>query len=82
MTPEEMQARILELQEEAEENRMTIETLSQNNETLTADNERLRSLNQKYFDKLTAQYLPEDNSSEEGRNEILSCEEFAKTLKI
>lgn len=82
MTLEEAQARILELEEQAEESRMQIETLSQNNETLTADNEKLRTLNQRYFDKLTAQYLPEDDSSEEGREEVQSCEEFAKTLNI
>ena len=83
MTLEEAQEKLLELQEENQQLKAEKETLSQNNETLTADNENLRTLNQKYFNKLIAQ--EEDTKNKDGDPEgddVLSCEEFAKTITI
>lgn len=81
MTLEEAQERILELTEQNQTLTAQNESLSQNNETLTAECENLRTLNQKYFNKLIAQETPENDPKDEPE-ETLSCEEFAKTLNI
>lgn len=80
MTLEEAQAEILRLQEENTELRTERDTLSQNNTQMTQDLEQVRALNQKYFNKLTAQYVVPDPEPEP--EPVPSCEEFAKTLNL
>lgn len=80
-TLETAQERILELEEELENVRMERNTLSENNSSLTTECENLRILNQKYFNRLVAQ----DNTGkpkEEEEPEIMSCEDFAKTINL
>lgn len=77
MTLEEAQAQIITLQEQVTELTNERDTLSQNNNTLTQENNSLRSLNQQYFNKLSAQYSPEKEEEEEP--EVPSCEDFART---
>lgn len=80
MTLEEAQERILELTEQNQTLTAQNESLSQNNETLTAECENLRTLNQKYFNRLIAQeQAPEEPEEPEV---VQTCEEFAKTLDI
>lgn len=80
MTLEEAQAKIVELTEKVTELENEKATLSENNKTLSEDLENVRVLNQRYFEKLTAQTISKDEPEEE--EEKLSCEEFAKTLTI
>ena len=82
MTLEEAQAEILRLQEQNTELQNERDTLSQNNASLTADLEKVRTLNQTYFNKLTAQYSEQDGKQKEEEEEAPTCEDFAKTLKI
>lgn len=79
-TLEEAQARILELDEEIERVRGERDTLSQNNNTLTQENENLRTLNQKYFNKLIAQDDIKNKQDDDEGEEVPTCEEFANTL--
>ena len=82
MTLEEAQERIIELTEQNQNLTTQNETLSQNNESLTQECENLRTLNQKYFNKLIAQETPENNAGGQEPEEVPTCEEFAKTLDI
>lgn len=82
MTLEEAQAQILEQQERITALENERDTLSQNNATLSADLERVRTLNQQYFNKLTAFYSPQQDKITDGEKEVQTCEEFAKTLNI
>lgn len=81
MTLEEAQAKILELTDEITQLKTVKETLSQNNETLTADNENLRTLNQKYFNRLIAEENKEAEDEEQDEP-VPTMEEFAKTLGL
>lgn len=81
MTLEEAQAEIIRLQEELTERTNERDTLSQNNSDLQADNERLRTLNQNYFNKLSAQYSQPAGKTD-NEEEPQTCEEFAATLNI
>ena len=82
-TLEDAQARIVELEELNDRLEHEKETLSQTNEELTKRNEDLRSKNQMYFDKLIAQEdTTKKKEDEEGEEDIPTCEEFAKSLKI
>ena len=81
MTLEEAQAQIVELTEQVTELTNERDTLSQNNETLKTDLERVRTLNQKYFEKLSMQTIKAEEKPEEPE-EVKSCEEFAKGLNI
>lgn len=81
-TLEEAKAEILRLNEELTERTNERDTLSENNKTLTADLESVRKLNQTYFNKLSAQYSKQDDESSDDDKEIVTCEEFAKTLNI
>ena len=81
-TLEEAQAEIIRLNELVTERTNERDTFSQNNETLKTENESLRTLNQQYFNKLAAQYSPQTDETHDGDEEVLSCEEFAKTLHI
>lgn len=80
-TVEEAQARIIELEEALTERTNERDTLSQNNATLTQENESLRSLNQKYFNKLSAQFQDQEDEKDDEK-EVPSCEDYAKTLNI
>ena len=68
------QARITELENERD-------TLSQNNETLTQELASVRTLNQKYFNQLSAQFHEEDENDDE-EEEVQSCVDFARTHNI
>ena len=81
-TLEEAQAEILRLQEANTELANERDTLSQNNTTLTGELENVRKLNQQYFNKLSAQYSQQPDESDSEDEEVLSCEDFAKTLNI
>lgn len=80
MTLEEAQERILDLEEELTTARNERDTFSQNNATLTAENENLRKLNQKYFNKLSQQFVPQEEPAKDEPEE--SLEDFAKTINI
>lgn len=80
MTPEEMQERILELEEENKGLTAERDTLLENNKTLTDDIERVRAVNQRYFEKLSMQ--EGTGKEDEDEEQTPTCEEFAKTLKI
>lgn len=80
-TIETAQARILELEEELNTVKSERDSLSENNNSLTARVEELRSQNQTYFNKLLAQ-KEEPNKEDEREEEIPTCEEFAKSIKI
>lgn len=79
MTLEEAQERILELEAQNTELSNEKDTLLKNNETLTADLERVRTLNQKYFERLSQQ---EANNEGEDPEPAKTCEDFAKELTI
>ena len=78
-TLESAQARIVELNATVTELENERDTLSQNNKSLTEENENLRTLNQNYFNRLVAQNDRETDKEEE-EPEIVSCEEFAKSI--
>lgn len=80
-TLEAAQAEILRLNEELTRTTNERDALQTTNNTLTEENENLHKLNQSYFNKLSAQYLPDDQD-EDDEPEILTCEEFANTLNI
>lgn len=79
MTVEEMQERILELEEQNQTLTQEKEKLSDDNKTLTEDIQRVRAVNQKYFEKLSMQENPETKEDEE-EPEVPTCEEFAMEL--
>lgn len=81
MTLEEAQEQIVNLTEKVTELTNERDTLSKNNDEMKADLERVRTLNQKYFEKLSMQTFA-DQGKEEDDEEPVSCEEFAKTLSI
>lgn len=81
-TLEEARAEILRLQEVNTELTNERDTLSQNNATLTGELEQVRKLNQQYFNKLSAQYSPEQDKTDNEDEQVPSCEDFAKTLNI
>lgn len=83
-TLEEAQARIIELDEQVTMLTGERDTLSQENEKLKKDYEETRTLNQKYFNKLIAQEKDsaENQGDDSEGDEVLSPEEFAKTLSI
>lgn len=81
MTLEEAQAQILELKDKNAELETANNLLSQKNTELEKYNEEVRTLNQKYYERLIAQ----DSAQEENEDDdepALSCVDFAKTLKI
>lgn len=80
-TLEAAQAEIVRLTDELTERTNERDTLSQNNETLTAELDQVRTLNQKYFNKLIAQNTDPDGGQKE-EDPAPSCEEFANTLKF
>lgn len=83
-TLEQAQARIVELEEEATQLRATNQTLSQDNEKQKKENEDLRTLNQKYFNKLIAQDDNEgkNKNGDQGGSEVPTVEEYVKNMKF
>lgn len=81
MTIEEAQEQILELTEKIKELESDKETLSQNNDAITKECENLRTINQKYYNKLIMQESQKDENQNDPED-VPSCEEFAKTLAI
>ena len=81
-TIEEARAEILRLNEELTARTNERDTLSQNNATLTTELESVRKLNQQYFNKLSQQYIPQEDKTDNEDKEVPSCEDFAKTLNI
>lgn len=79
-TIEDAKAKILELQEENTKLTTERDTLFENNKTLTEELGSVKKLNQQYFNKLSQQYLPEDDDPDPEPEP--SLEEFALTLKI
>ena len=82
MTIEEAQEKILELQGQVTELTNERDTLSQNNKTLADDLEKVRTLNQKYFNQLSAQYTGEGGGKDDEEEESQTLEEYAATLNI
>lgn len=80
MTLEEAQDRILELQDQVTQLTNERDTLSQNNTDLSTELDSVRKLNQKYFNKLSAQSQKQEE--EEPEETAPTCEEFARTLNI
>lgn len=78
-TLEEAQAEIIRLNEECTRLTNERDTFSHDNETLKQEAERLRTLNQNYFNKLSQQYV---NPQPDPEPQAMSCEEFARNLKI
>lgn len=70
-----LQARITELTNERD-------TLSQNNKNLSTELESVRTLNQKFFNKLSAQFQDQEGENDDEEEEAPSCEDFARTLNI
>ena len=79
---EDAQAEILRLNERLTEVETERDSLSQNNTQLAADLARVRTKNQEYFEKLSSYYSPTPGKTKEQEEEVVSCEEFAKTLTI
>lgn len=82
MTLEEAQEQIVNLQNSLTEVTNERDTLKANNQNLTNDLTRVRELNQRYFEKLSAQYAPPGGDTGNDDHEEPTCEEFARTLKI
>ena len=80
-TVEEARAEIIRLQEELEVRTTERDALSQDNSTLTEELARVRTINQQYFNKLSAQTSDKRDEKDEEEEEVPSCEEFALTLK-
>lgn len=79
-TLESAQERILELEGKLADVETERDTLSENNKKLTEETENLRTLNQKYFNKLIAQETPEKEKEEE--RDVPTCEDFALSLNL
>ena len=80
MTLEEAQEQIVNLQNSLAELTAERDALKSNNQKLGEDLTRVRELNQRYFEKLSAQYVPQSEEPKDGQTP--TCEEFAKTLKF
>lgn len=81
-TIEEAQAEIINLREQLAERTNERDALTQTNTQLKNDLEQVRTLNQKYFNKLSAQYTPQADEKNSGEEEVPTCEAFALGLDI
>jgi hypothetical protein len=81
-TLEKAQEAILDLQNRVTELTNERDTLSQNNNQMTQELASVRTLNQKYFNKLSAQFQDQEGKNDNEDKEAPSCEDFAKTLNI
>lgn len=82
MTLEELQEQVTDLTEKLTEVETERDKLLSDNKTLTEDIERVRTLNQKYFEKLSMQSLDTGKHKEDDEPDTPSCEEFAKSINI
>ena len=80
MTLEEAQEQIVELSERISYLETERDLLSSQNSELVGEVEKVRTINQKYFEKLTAQTLPDEEPEPDEPEESLV--DFAKTLSI
>lgn len=81
-TLEQAREAIVDLQNQITELTNERDTLSQNNNTLSRELESVRTLNQKFFNQLSAQFQNQEDKNEDEGKEVLSCEEFARTRNI
>ena len=81
-TLEQAQEAILDLQAQVTELTNERDTLSQNNKNLSADLESARTLNQKLFNKVSAQFQDQEDKNDDDEKEVPSCEDFTRTLNI
>lgn len=81
-TLEAAQQRIVELEEELTQTKASNKTLLDENETLKKENEDVRTINQKYFNKLIAQDDTKKKPDDEEGEKVPTCEEFAAELKF
>lgn len=81
-TLEEAQAEIVRLNEELIQKGMEYDSLLENNNAQAKDIETLRTINQQYFNRLMVQDSQQAGKKPEDDEEALTCEEFARTLKI
>lgn len=82
-TLEEARAEILRLNEELSSVQTERDNYSTRVNELTTEVEKVRTINQQYFLKLSAQLNPGMKKEEdEDDQDVPSCEDFAKTLTI
>lgn len=80
-TLEEARAEILRLNEELTATQNDRDNYATKVNELTGDLEKVRTLNQQYFLKLSAQYNP-PASEDDDEPDAPTCEDFARTLTI
>ena len=81
-TLEDAQAEILRLNGVVTEVTNERDTLLENNKKLTEDNKRISTLNQKYFNQLSAHYAEKGDPDPEPEPGQVDLEAYAKTLNI
>lgn len=81
-TLEAAQAEIVRLNDQVAELTNERDTLSQNNTNLTGELESVRKLNQQYFNKLSQQFVNQDDHDQGDSDQEESLEDYAKTLDI
>lgn len=81
-TIEEARTEILRLEQENTALVNERDTLSQDNKNLSAEIEKVRGLNQDLFNQVRAQYTAPEDKPQETNEPVLSCVEYAKTIKI
>lgn len=81
-TLEEARAEILRLNEELTTAKNERDSYSTRVTEQGEELEKVRKLNQQYFLKLSAQYVPTPKPDEDTDDDAPSCEDFAKTLTI
>lgn len=81
-TLEEAQAEIIRLNEELTAVQNERDSYSTKLSKTEKDLENVRELNQKYFLKLSQQYIPATEPDDKDVEDVPTCEEFAQTLTI
>lgn len=81
-TLEEARAEILRLSEELATVQNERDNYSTRITELESENEKVRTINQQYFLKLSAQYNPPNEDPDEDGDDVPSCADFAKSLSI
>lgn len=81
-TLEEAQAEILRLRDQLTQAQTERDTLSQNNDQLQRDLDRSRTLNNEYFNRISAQSSGHEDENNNDDEEVQSCEDFARTLEF
>lgn len=80
MTLEEAMEQIVNLNDQITNLTEQNNTLSQDNETLRNEIENVRTINQRYYNKLIAQEEPINQDTDP--DPVPTCEEFAESLKF